>query len=107
MDFLGVIRGIPGGPALDFDAWYALVRRRPELVQPPPKTKPNPFKKGELMTIRPAPDAASVVADGREVGSLHWAMDGNAEVMVWGEAAIVEPLARELAALLGAHFNES
>jgi hypothetical protein len=104
MEPIGVIRGNSSGPTLDFDAWCALVRRRPELVQPPARTVPNPFKKGELMTVRPSADAADVVVDGRKVGLMHWSMDGRPEIIVSGELAIVRPVAEELAALLGGQF---
>jgi hypothetical protein len=66
---------------------------------------PNPFKKGEFMTVRPRPDAVAVVVAGKEIGSMHWAMDGSPEIIVWGEAAIVAPLAPELASSLGAQFK--
>jgi hypothetical protein len=105
MDLVGVIRAAPGSTPIAYEAWCTLAQSRPELFAGQPRTVPNPFKKEELMTIRPKPDAVRVVVAGKEVGSMHWAMDGRPEIIIWGEAAIVAPLAQELASSLGAQFE--
>jgi hypothetical protein len=105
MSIIGVIRAAPGGPAFRHEAWCEFLRRRPELVQPVPKRGRNPFT-NEPCIIRPAPDTAAVVIDGREVGDVCWSHTGEDEVIVSGDRAAVGPLARQLAAALGAQFDE-
>jgi len=104
-DCIGFIVRAPGSPALTKQAWCGLIDDRPELVRPKPRSVRNPFTLGR-MTVRATPDAVGVVIDGREVGSMHWAMDCSPQVIVWGEPAVVIPFARELAGVLGAQFEE-
>jgi hypothetical protein len=57
----------PTSAATDFtrEAWCQLVKSRPEFRRPAPVQKPNPFKRGQLMTIYPAPDYAQIIIEGR------------------------------------------
>jgi hypothetical protein len=66
--------------------------------------KPNPFKPGEFMTIRPAPDAAEVLADGRAVGDVSWSISDEPLVNVSIEPSAMR-LVQEWAAALSGEFR--
>jgi len=104
MEFLGVIRMRAGGPRLTYDRWCDLARHRVELAPFVEHMGRNP-RTGEVMSIRSQRGASAIVIDGDEVGRMWWESEED-EVTVIGESALVIPLARELAALLDAEFEE-
>lgn len=96
----------PKVAARDFtrDVWCDLVATRPEFRRYPSVQRPNPFKPGELMTVRPSPDAAEVVIDGRAVGKVYWSMSDEELVIVSVEPAALE-FVQQWAATLGGEFR--
>jgi len=106
VDLVGVIRAKAGEPAINYETWCNLVRRRPELVLPQPHEGRNPLT-GEPCILHPRPDAAAVVIAGQRVGEFAWSQSGEQEVVVSGDPAVVIPLASEFAAAIGADFNET
>ena len=95
----------PVGDAARFGrgAWCDLVSARPEFRRFPPKQTRNPFT-GEPMTVRPVPDAAEVVVEGRAVGEVYWSMSDEPLVNVSVEVSAL-PLVREWAEALGGEFR--
>lgn len=57
------------------------------------------------MTIRPRPDGARIVVEGREIGAVEWAQDGSSVVLVHGELSAIKQFVEELAQLLDANFE--
>jgi hypothetical protein len=69
MDFIGEVVGEPDPPGVNRQRWIDLIREHLNLVPPEPREAVNPFAKRSMM-IRPPPDVARVVDDGREVGVM-------------------------------------
>ena len=57
---------------------------------------------GEPITIRPRPDGASVILDGKVVAHVGWTQSGTDEVILSGDRATVVSLGREIATALDA-----
>jgi hypothetical protein len=105
MQFFGAIRAKVGGPPITYDRWCEYVRRRSDLARSAPRTGRNP-KTGEPMTIRPRPDGATVVIDGRKIGNVGWSLSGEDEVIVSGDPELIVPWATAVAVELDAEFAE-
>jgi hypothetical protein len=105
-DFLGNIVGSPNGPEIDKAQWIDLIQNHPNLAPPQPRKGINPFTK-EPMIIRPTPDVAHVVVNGKDVGTMSWAMDDSNLIHVYGEPDAVIPVAHELARTLGGRFKSA
>jgi hypothetical protein len=58
------------------------------------------------MVIRARRDGAAIVVNGRRVGSAHWSLSDEPEIIISGEAADVIPLGHGFAAMLNAEFEE-
>jgi len=100
MNWLG-IASLPGAPAIDLQKWTDLIAKHPSLVRFADREGVNPFTKAPMI-FRAHPGNAHVVVDGATVGAMTWVEDGPDQIGVEGVAALVEPLAREVASLLGA-----
>jgi hypothetical protein len=100
----GAIYPTPAATNFTHQAWCNFIKMRPEFRRPAPVQKPNPFKAGEFMTVRPAPDAAEVLVEDRVVGQVSWSMSEEPLVNV-----SIEPhgliLVREWATALGGEFR--
>ena len=66
-DFIGDIVREPDPPGIDNERWVGLIREHAHLVPPEPREATSPFTK-RPMVIKPLPDVARVVVDGREFG---------------------------------------
>jgi hypothetical protein len=96
----------PKSTATNFtrEAWCQFIKSRPEFHRAPPIQCPNPFKPGELMTIRAAPDVADVVVDGVSVGNVYYSMSDEPLVFVSIEPSAMR-LVHEWVALLCGEFR--
>jgi hypothetical protein len=103
-DLIGEIVRSPDPPGISRQRWIDLIREHPNLVPPEPVKATSPFTK-RSMVIRPLPDVARVVVDGKEVGSMSWSFDDSNLIYVFGGA--VAPLAQEIAKVLGGRFRSS
>ena len=103
-DIIGEIVREPDPPGIDNRRWIDLIREHPNLVPPEPVEGISPFTK-RRMTIKPLPDVARVIVDGREVGAMSWSMDDSNLIHVFGEPESVVPLAQEIARSLGGRFR--
>ncbi len=100
----GTIWPVGDNPRLTREAWCEFIDRRPELRRRPPVEKPNPFARGETVTLRPKPDFANVVIDEQIVGWVEWSQTEDAFVEVNIEPAALS-LAHEWAYELGGRFE--
>ena len=100
MDYVGFI----AAPGLDEERWTRMIEEHASLKRPAAAKRINPFT-GQLADFHPHPSAARVTVDGIEVGSMQWALDDSPAVVVFGDAALVTPVARDIAALLGGTFT--
>ena len=105
-DFIGEIIREPDSPGIDNQSWIDMIREHPNLVPPEPREGINPFTK-RAMVIRPRPDVARVVVDGKEVGAMDWSLDDSNLINVFGEPQVIVPLAHEIARSLGGRFRQS
>src|SRR4051794_15718078 len=105
-DLIGEIVCEPDPPGVSRQRWIELIRGHPNLVPPEPREATNAFTK-RSMVIKPLPDVARVVLDGKEVGVMSWALDETNLINVFGEPGFVVPLAREIAEALGDRFRSS
>ncbi|HEY4258793.1 MAG TPA: hypothetical protein VGM98_01480 [Schlesneria sp.] len=106
MEFYGSIVGKSDCTPVDRDRWIALCESDVRLVKGSPVTRPNPFKRGEMMVISPRRDAATVVVSDHKLGLIEWAADDSALLNVWGSDLAIVPIAREIASLLDAIYLE-
>jgi hypothetical protein len=104
MDYLGTIKAAIDPPGIDLERWRGLIVSHQSLAASPPIEGTNPFTKGPIM-FRPKPGTARVVVDGKNVGMMHCALDGSRQIEVWGEAASVDSVARDVAARLGGVYQ--
>jgi len=104
-DLIGEILSEPDPPGIDFQRWIEIIREHANLAPPPAKEGINPFTK-KPMLIKPCSGIARVIVDGKQVGSMHWALAGANKIIVWGESEAVLPLARDIAKALGGRFEE-
>jgi hypothetical protein len=102
-DLIGEIVREPDPPGIDNRRWIDPIRQHPNLVPPEPVEGIGPFTK-KRMTIKPLPDHARLVIDGRVVGAMSWAMDEANLISVFGEPQAVVPLAHEIARTLDGRF---
>ncbi len=105
-DLIGEIVREPDPPGIDNRRWIDLIGGHPNLVPPEPVEGTSPFTKMR-MTIKPLPDVARVVVDGKEVGSMSWSFDDSKLIYVFGEPLAVVPLACEIAKALSGRFRAS
>ena len=104
-ELVGTIEPNPGSLAGKSE-WIALIGVHSALALREPKQGVNPFTKAP-MSFKPHPDAARVVVDGTQVGSIHWAMDDSRRLIVWSETAAklrVVDIANDIASRLGWRF---
>jgi hypothetical protein len=69
----------------------------------PDKQGINPFTRRHML-YKAAPDCARVLAEGIEIGTIHWAEDGSQRLAVWaamGADVEVATVAEEVASRLG------
>jgi hypothetical protein len=104
-DFIGEIVREPDPPGIDNRRWIDLIREHPNLVPPDTQEATSPFTK-RRMVIKPLPDVARVIVDGKNVGSMSWALDESNLINVFGDPQVVVPLAREIARSLGGRFQQ-
>jgi len=105
MEFFGLIRMRPGGPAITYDGWCDFVRSRPDFVRAKPAQGRNPLS-GEPITIYPRPDRASVMKHGKPAVNVGWSESGTDEVVLSGERSEVISIGREIAMALDAELVE-
>src|SRR5262245_10278092 len=91
-------------PGLDSGAWVQLISMLDRLAPVPPRTVEKRFSGGPLRLEAP-PTSAVVIVGGRSVGELCWSVTGPNEIVVRGDAVLVPPVAREVAAALRATFH--
>jgi hypothetical protein len=104
-DLVGTIEPDAGSLA-GKNEWIALIGIHSALALHEPKQGVNPFTRTP-MSFKPHPDAARVVIDGTQVGSIHWAMDDSRRLVVWAEPAAksrVVDIANDVASKLGWRF---
>jgi len=104
MDYVGEILGDPDSPEIDKQRWIDVIRDHPNLVPPQPRHAINPFTK-QPMVLRPRPEVAHVVIDGKNVETMSWAEDDSNFINVFGESKAVIPVARDIARSLGGRFE--
>ncbi len=104
MQIVGAIYSREDAPLFTREAWCELVRQRPEFGRPPSRQVPNPFKRGEMMTIHPPGDSVEILLDGRNVGHAYWSMSDEPLVNVTIEAAALH-LVAYWAEALGGEFH--
>lgn len=103
MNFLGRIAASPDPPGIDRERWLSLIRDRPELDPPAPRTVINPFTK-QPTTIHPPEGVARVIVKGEELGSMMWSEGDANEINVFGELGRIGAFAGEIAGVLGGQF---
>jgi hypothetical protein len=101
----GEIRPIADSRDFNREAWCRFVSSRSEFQRYPPQERPNPFT-GAMMTIHTPPDAALVIIEGHEVGSVSWSMSDDDLVNVSIDSSAI-PLVMEWAKSLGGEFRAS
>ena len=104
MDFIGEISVEPRSTSFTKNQWIDVIRVHPNLVSIPPREGINPFTK-ERVTFPARLDAAHVVVDGKNVGSMSWAEDDSARIVVFGEPQSVLLVAHDVARSLGGRFE--
>ena len=98
MAFIGSIVGV------DLDRWTKLIASHPHLAPIPSREGVNPFTTAPF-TYRAPPGDAHVVVAGTHVGAMTWAQDGTNQIAVDGDAALVEPVATNVASKLGGIYQ--
>lgn len=104
-DLIGEIVREPDPPGIDNRHWIDLIGEHPDLVPFEPQEATSRFTK-RRMVIKPLPDVARVVINGREVGTMSWSLDDSNMINVFGEPEAVVPLAHEIARSLGGRFQQ-
>jgi hypothetical protein len=100
----GVI--VPTGDASGFtwEAWCTLVSRRPEFRRPSLRQVTNPFTR-QPATVRPRPDIAEVLLEGRTVGDVWWSLSEEEPLVNVSIEPSAMPMVLEWAAELGGKFQ--
>jgi len=106
MDFIGEISVEPRSTSFTKNQWIDVIRVHPNLVSIPPREGINPFTK-ERVTFPARLNAAHVVVDGKNVGSMSWAEDDSARIIVFGEPQSVLLMAHDVARSLGGRFESA
>jgi hypothetical protein len=104
-ELIGTIEPLPGSVAGKAE-WVALIKAHASLGAVEPKQGINPFTKKPTV-LEPRPDIARVLVDGKDVGSIHWAMDNSYQLVVWAEMGarnVVADVASDIASRLGWRF---
>ena len=88
----------------DRSDWIRLIEGHPQLSSVPQDVQiTNPFtRRPELPT--PNPDAADVLKEAKQIGSIYWAMDGSRSLVVTSHPGCegqVREVAEDVAARLG------
>lgn len=91
-------------PELRLDEWITLSHSHPNLREIPSKVVPNPFKKGELMTVKPPTGTVAIAIDNQQVGSMYWNYE-IAQIVVVGSDARVLSVAIDVAQHLSAIYD--
>jgi hypothetical protein len=105
LELVGTIKSAQGTLAGQ-DVWVALIDSHPSLGRQPPRQGINPFTKAPI-TLKGAPDHALVKLNELQIGSIHWAMDGSPQLLVWAlpeERVKVISVALDVSAQLGGQF---
>jgi hypothetical protein len=100
-EFSGAIVPRGDGSQVDYEAWCRMVTERPELRPIEPEQIANPFT-GAPATMKPRPDAATIVVDGVEVGGACWY---EPEIVFYGPRSML-PVFERWAAELGGKLIE-
>jgi hypothetical protein len=100
-EFSGAIVPRGDGSRVDYEAWCRMITERPELRPIEPEQIVNPFT-GAPATMKPRPDAATIVVDGVEVGDACWY---EPEIVFWGPRSML-PIFELWAAELGGKLIE-
>jgi hypothetical protein len=87
--------------SLDLEAWKATRASFPVLRELKPRTGRNPFTAEP--TVIEHRDSAVAIVNGVGAGEFRWDPDGPMEVL--GDAAVMVPLAEQVAASLGGKFR--
>jgi hypothetical protein len=104
MELLGMIVAREGTPALVYEDWTRVVAEHPDLNRVMPHEGVNPFTRQPMM-FHGSPGDARVVIAGETVGTMYWAPDDSARIVVNGDAGRVEPVARDVASQLAALYQ--
>lgn len=108
MTLLGTIEPNHGAVA-ERPEWIRLIDSHPDLGRGSDVSGINPFTK-RPMIFKPNPDGAQVRVKSSVVGSIHWAMDGSRQLIVWskvGAEVEVQRIAIDIATRLGWNFVTS
>ncbi|MCA9113185.1 MAG: hypothetical protein KDA52_24750 [Planctomycetaceae bacterium] len=98
-----------GDEGFTVEDWMKLIEARSELQTIPPATRPNPFKPGEMMTVRAPATSVNVHLDESCVGSVAWAMDESILLDAspnQGMEALMLPVVQMIASELKAKVTE-
>jgi hypothetical protein len=83
--------------------WLRVIEAHPQLSRVPAVEGINPFtRRPHAYTANP--DTAQILKDAKQIGSIHWAMDGSRGLVVWshpGYEEQVRVVAENVAARLG------
>jgi hypothetical protein len=108
MNMLGTIEPNDGAVA-DRLEWIRLIDSHPDLGRSSDVSGINPFTKRPTI-FKANPDAAHMRGKSSVVGSIHWAMDGSRQLIVWSEVGAeleVQRVAIDIATRLGWNFVTS
>jgi hypothetical protein len=100
-----VSRSQPDPPGIDKARWIALIPNHPSLSRAKPIDAKNPFT-GEPTKIYPPGSTAAVVVAGQRIGILEWCLSDGNDISVYGEPAVMIPMAKDIAGLLGGFFEK-
>mgnify|MGYP003353133126 CR=1 FL=1 len=84
-------------------AWCLLVDRRPEFRRPAPRQITNPFTRQSTI-VRPTPDTASVILNGKCIGDVSWSTDEDVPLVNVSVEPVALPLVLEWTKELGGKF---
>jgi hypothetical protein len=104
MDLIGVIEAVSDQSTISMSRWCEVVEAHAALARPEPRVGVNPFTRKPSI-FQPSQGSATVVADGRRVGSMAWSESRTSEVNVFDEPSVVTPIAEEVAGMLGGRFE--
>ncbi len=68
--------------ALVHSSWIEMIQFRPELEPCPSVRRPNPFKPGEVMEIRPPETSAQLINEDEVIATISWALDESPALIV-------------------------
>jgi hypothetical protein len=105
MVFVGTVE--PGSETMGGRSdWIRLIEGHPLLSPVPAVAGINPFtRRPNVYTANP--DTAQILKEAKQIGSIHWAMDGSCRLVVWSHPGCeeqVKEVAEDVAARLGWHL---